>query len=179
MSSGAHFLNGGKSRTTERICNWLVEGKIMEQKSSDFSAYLAYHVRSLNIVLESALKKKLKDTQLTSDAYYILIANWSKQSLTLHELSAYANLSIKQAERAVNTLFEMGLLKSTKNSNIASLGSYQLTKEGEALNSQLLLKRELFLAKALKSTPEADIQTALSVLMKLQDNISGLSSDLS
>lgn len=138
----------------------------MRRNLSNSHMFYAYHMRSAFLVFEQALREMLKDRDVTPESFYVLRCDWTPEETAFDDIRAHAILSKEEAIQSVNTLIAKGYLVKG-----AADGFYALSPQGRTLRTQLLEAYHEYISKATEGLSEKTIETALSSLLKVQNNL--------
>lgn len=138
----------------------------MKRNLSNSHMFYAYHIRSAFLVFEQALLKMLNERDLTLENFYIIQCDWSSEESAFDDIRAHAILSKEEAMQSVNDLIAKGyLVNGTKDD------FYALSPQGIILRTQLLEAHHACISKATEGLSEKTIETALSSLLRVQNNL--------
>ena len=138
----------------------------MEHDVSNSRLFFAYHMRSTFLTCELALQDMLNERDMKPAHFYVLQCDWAPGATTLESLKAHAILSEAEAVQSVNDLIARGYVaKATE------AGSYALLPEGRAARVKILEEYYAQIAKATEGISEKTIETALSSLLTVQNNL--------
>ena len=138
----------------------------MKCELSNSHLFYAYHIRSAFLVFEQALRKLLNEMDVTLENFYILQCDWGGEEASFEDIKAHAILSDEEARLSVNNLIIKGYIVEG-----AKDGFYALSSEGSVLRTQLLEAYYEHVFDATKGLSEPTIETALSSLLRFQDNL--------
>lgn len=138
----------------------------MTLDSSNHHMFFAYHIRSAFLKSESVLQEVLAGWNLSLDHFYVLRCNWNAEGVSLDEITAHSMLTRQDVSQALTDLI-------TKNcvSKGAKDGFYSLSPQGSMLRNQTLEAYQVYIAKLTDGLSDKVIETALSSLLTVQNNI--------
>lgn len=138
----------------------------MTHELSNSRLFFAYHMRSTFLTCELALQDMLNERDMKPADFYVLQSDWAPEATTLESLKAHAILSEVETVQSVNNLIARGYVaKATE------AGSYALLPEGRIVRSELLDAYHTHIARATEGISEKTIETALSSLLTVQNNL--------
>ena len=138
----------------------------MTHELSNSRLYFAYHMRSTFLTCELALQDMLNEKDLKPEHFYVLQSEWLSEATTLESLKAHAILSESETVQSLSDLIARGYVAKA-----AEAGSYALLPEGRAARVQILEEYYAQIAKATEGISEKTIETALSSLLTVQNNL--------
>ena len=138
----------------------------MTLKPRNSDMFFAYHIRSAFLKSESVLQEVLAGWNLSLDHFYVLRCDWNAEGVSLDEITAHSMLTRQDASQALTDLVAKDyVVKGFKE------GLYSLSAQGSALRNQALEAYQVYISKLTDGLSEKVIETALSSLLTVQNNI--------
>lgn len=138
----------------------------MTLKIGNVHMFFAYHMRSASLKSESALREALNEWNLSLDHFYVLRCDWKPEGASLDEITAHSMLTRQDASQALADLIVKNCVsKGSKD------GFYSLSPQGSMLRNQTLEAYQVYIAKLTDGLSDKVIETALSSLLTVQNNI--------
>ena len=138
----------------------------MTDDLSNSRLFFAYHMRSTFLTCELALQDMLNERDMKPAHFYVLQCDWAPEATTLESLKAHAILPEADTVQSLKDLIARGYVaKGTEN------GSYDLLPQGRIVRSELLDAYRTHIARATEGISEKTIETALSSLLTVQNNL--------
>ena len=138
----------------------------MTLKPRNSDMFFAYHIRSAFLKSESVLQEVLAGWNLSLDHFYVLRCDWNAEGVSLDEITAHSMLTRQDASQALTDLVAKDyVVKGFKE------GLYSLSAQGSALRNQALEAYHVHISKLTDGLSEKVIETALSSLLTVQNNI--------
>lgn len=137
----------------------------MTLKPRNSDMFFAYHIRSAYLTFEDVLRDMLSEREISLEHFYVLRCDWKTAGIAFDDIMAHAMLTREVALQTVSDLISKGYIKEDEN------GLYALSSQGVNLRTQLLEAYRSQLSKATEGLSKFDIETALSGLLKVQNNL--------
>ena len=128
--------------------------------------FFAYHIRSAFKTCELALKDLLEEKNLSPEHFYVLRCDWKPVETGFEDIKAHAMLTIEEANEAISDLVSKKyVVRGTKENH------YSLSPEGAIVRNNILELYTAHIAKLTEGISENAIESGLSSLLKIQNNI--------
>lgn len=135
------------------------------------ASFLTYQIRSMNLEIERALAVIFAASGYALAEFYALRAHWGKGALSFTEISAHADLSEDDTILAITALIKKGLISQTKNTTTSITSLYELTALGTSAREVVMASYSDFITSLHADLSEQDMEQALSVMMKMHENV--------
>lgn len=137
----------------------------MPRELSNSHMFFAYHMRSAHLTYETVLRDMLSDRDISLDYFYVLRCDWKPAGISLDDISTHAMLTRDATLQAVSGLVDNGYINGDEG------GLYTLSSQGISVRNQLLEAYRRQISKATEGLPKSVVETALSGLLTVQNNI--------
>lgn len=137
----------------------------MMREPSNNHMFFAYHIRSAFLTCETALRDMLNGRDVSLEHFYVLRCDWKPERVAFDDIRAHSMLTKDTTLQAVNDLLAKGYIKGREDD------TYELSSQGVTIRHQLLKVYREQLSKATEGVPETVIETALSGLLTVQNNL--------
>jgi len=133
---------------------------------SNSHMFFAYHIRSVFLTSEVVLRKVLKDRGLSLDHFHVLRCDWKQVETSFDDIKAHAMLTRQEAHQSISDLISQDLIVRGEKQN-----HYLLSPEGVTKRKQVLELYSAHLSEFTEGLSQKEIESALSSLLKIQNNI--------
>ena len=134
------------------------------------------YVNILNCRLKKYLAEVFKknNVNLTAEQYLVMDTLWNEGTLTQQAISFIIQKDKNSVTQFIDNLEKKGLVTRSVAKDDRRVNNIVVTKEGMALKDSTKQLAIDTMNTALKDIPENDVQTFVTVLKKICDNISDL-----
>lgn len=132
---------------------------------------LGNQVRRCHRMFDRVLSAHLAPHDLNTGFWYYLRALWAEDGLTQRELSDITNVTESTTVTVIEMMRKRGLVSRIRDPIDRRKLRVSLTARGRGLRDDLMPYARQINAIAAAGIPREEIETCLSVLMKLSDNL--------
>jgi DNA-binding MarR family transcriptional regulator len=132
---------------------------------------LGFQVRRCHRAFDRVLNAYLSREGLTSGFWYFLRALWQENGATQKRLSQLNNVTEPTTVTTLNAMTQIGLVRRERNVGDRRKLNVFLTPRGETLKAELMPYAFRINAIACQGIPASDLETCLSVLKQMSENL--------
>ena len=132
---------------------------------------LGFQVRRCHRAFDRVLNAFLSREGLTSGFWYFLRALWQENGATQKRLSQLNNVTEPTTVTTLNAMTQIGLVRRERNVGDRRKLNVFLTPRGETLKAELMPYAFRINAIACQGIPASDLETCLSVLKQMSENL--------
>lgn len=132
---------------------------------------LGYQVRRCHRMFDRTLSARLASHDLNSGFWYYLRALWMQDGVTQKELSDVTNVAENTTVTMINLMIKRGLVTRTRDIKDRRKLRISLTPKGRRLQPELFHYAFEINDVAAAGIPSSQIETCLSVLARVSDNL--------
>jgi DNA-binding MarR family transcriptional regulator len=132
---------------------------------------LGFQVRRCHRAFDRVLNAYLSREGLTSGFWYFLRALWQENGATQKRLSQLNNVTEPTTVTTLNAMTQIGLVRRERNVGDRRKLNVFLTPRGETLKAELMPYAFRINAIACEGIPASDLETCLSVLKQMSENL--------